>query len=135
MRAWLYDRLKFDPDLSAFHNGSVYPREVLRSANPEALPRPFLIYGLGNCTAEGLIGDDPADQDPERQFFTVWIHDVPADYMQIDNMIPLVKKLLTHSSSPQDRVLTIRWLETSQEFDDKALGTILRYIRFQAIRA
>jgi hypothetical protein len=47
----------------------------------------------------------------------------------------LYELLKYDASSPADRVITVRWLETSQEFDDKTLGTILRYIRFQAIRA
>lgn len=140
MRAWLYDLLITDPDLQPIFGGvdgiktRVVPRRSQENIN---IPAPYIIFGLGNATSEDLgdsTADGPQDRDAERQFFQIWIHDEGESFVQIDDLIEKVKKRLIGASDPVSRVLTVRYLETSQEFSNQTYNTIFRYIRFQAIK-
>lgn len=135
MRTWLYDTLTSDPSLQSYLGGSlvtartrVVPRE---SRTTISLPKPFLIYGLGNETNEDL-SEDP-QHSASRQFFQVWVHDEGASYIKIDEMVEAVKETLKVVSSYSSEVISTRWLETSQEFANQTYNTIYRYARFQAI--
>lgn len=140
MRAMLYDLLTTDPVLQAAMGVTyeelqerVTPR---RAQENNDIPKPFAVYGLGNSTNEGLTDSTAKNPDgAERQFFQVWIHDEGGDYTQIDNLVEIVKKRLTGQGNPAYRVITIQYLETSQEFSNETYGTLFRYIRFQAIKA
>lgn len=136
MRTWLYDRLTTDASLQADLGGVVGIRDRVmprRSQTFVPLEKPFMIYGLGNSTDEELSDSTSRDKRAERQFFQVWVHDVDGTYLAIDNIIPKVIARLHGASHPPSRVLTTRYLETSQEFGNETYGTIFRYIRFQAI--
>lgn len=139
MRAWLYDHLTTDPELQGFFGGPVGILERVmprRSQGNILVPKPFLIYGLGNSTNEQLGDSTATDEEElqaERQFFQVWIHDEGGSYLQIDDIVAQVKKRLTGASDVPSRVNTVIYLETSQEFNNETYNTIFRYIRFQAI--
>lgn len=138
MRAWLFDRLTADTDLQQDLGGvdGIKDRVIPRRSRGDILvARPFLIYGLGNATNEQLGDSTANDVEAERQFFQIWIHDEEESYILIDNMITKVKKNLIGASSVPDKILTVRYLETSQEFNNETYNTNFRYIRFQAIRA
>ena len=143
MRAFLYDLLVNDEELWPFFNvdnsedaaNHVTPRRGQETISDVELPRPFIVYGLGNATNEQLADDDAGDHEAERQFFQIWIHDEGGDYGVIDQIIPVVKKLLIGASHVPSKLLTIRYLETSQEFSNQTYNTLFRYIRFQAIIA
>ena len=136
MRTWLYDRLTTHEPLwvamgadSTTIKKQVVPRESQFNVN---LPKPFLMYGLGNETNESL-SDEPGHR-ASRQFFQIWAHDEGGSFDKIDSdLIPLVKDLLIGASDPASMVTTILWLETSGEFSNETYNTIFRYIRFQAI--
>jgi hypothetical protein len=140
MRAWLYDLVCSDEALwpligvEDFAGAELHvtPRRGEESIN---LPKPFLVYGLGNATNEELADDDANDHEAERQFFQVWIHDEGGDYGLIEQIIPVVKRRLIGASDVNSKVVTIRYLETSAEFSNATYNTIFRYIRFQAIIA
>jgi hypothetical protein len=143
MRAWLFDKLATDPALTQLLGGveeaatRIVPRQS-RKTLPPALEgkRPFLVFGLGNSTAEQLMDStDPRAVDAERQFFQVWIHDEGGSFVRIDQMVPLVKKALVGGHDSVSNLMTVIYLETSQEFNNETYGTIFRYIRFQAILA
>ncbi len=95
------------------------------------LPKPFLIYGLGNATNEDLAED--TDHVAFRQFFEVWVHDEGGDFDLIDDIVFEVKKALTGENDPDSMLTHIRWLETSGEFHNDTYNTNFRYIRFQGI--
>lgn len=137
MRTWLYNRLTLDPELQSMLGGvegirtRVMPR---RSETHVAGPRPFLIYGLGNDTNEELGDPTANDVQANRQFFQIWIHDEDSgSYTLVDDFIPVIKRVLVGATSPADRIMTIAWLETSQEFNNETYDTLFRYMRFQAI--
>jgi hypothetical protein len=140
MRAWLYDLLWTDPALQAYLGltpealqARVMPR---RSQDDSVIPSPYLVYGLGNATHEPLSDSTSVYQaNAERQFFQVWVYDAGGDYSVIDDIVPLVVNRLRGRKSVNDQVLTIQYLETSQEFHNETLNQNFRYIRFQAIKA
>lgn len=138
MRTWLYDLLTTDPALQDKLGGveeikhRVIPRQ---SETNVSIPRPYLVYGLGNSTNEGLEDSTADDARAERQFFQIWIHDEGGTYSDIDDIIPLVKRRLVGASHPPSQVASIIYLETSAEFSNDTYNTIFRYIRFQAILA
>jgi hypothetical protein len=77
-----------------------------------------------------------AEQDvaPHLQFFQVYVHDEPADYVQIDMMVSLVIAAFKYAEySVANRIITTRYLETSRDLDDAVLATIFRYVRFQFV--
>lgn len=138
MRAWLYDRLTTDPDLQGELGGAdaaltrIMPRRSQTTINVD---RPFLIYGLGNETNEQLADSTADDAEAARQFFQVWVHDEGESFVLIDDLVEMVKRRLIGANAPAFDIVTIAWLETSQEFNNETYGTNFRYIRFQAILA
>lgn len=137
MRVWLYDTLTQDTELQGMLGGvegiktRVIPR---RSQTSIEVQSPFLIYGLGNNTNEGLGDPTANDVDAHRQFFQIWIEEEDSgSYAKIDEFIPVIKRLLTGASSPENNIMTIAWLENSQEFNNETYNTLFRYMRFQAI--
>jgi hypothetical protein len=92
--------------------------------------RPFLVYIFGNRTNEDISEELPT---VSRQFLSIYLHDVPADYDRIDKMELAVIHGLNLANSLPEHILTTRYLETSRDLDDQALGTIYRYLRFQLI--
>lgn len=141
MRAWLYDLLWTDPELQDLLNLTavqLQDRVMPRRSQQDVvnLETPFLIYGLGNDTNEGLVDDTSSyEVEAERQFFQVWVHDQGGDFGLIDDIVRVVKARLRGQQSVPDRVLVVQYLETSQEFNNETYGTNFRYIRFQAIKA
>ena len=135
MRAWLFDRLttdealqtKLGADLAELQQ-RVRPREASETIN---IPKPYLIYGMGNNTNEDLAED--RDHEAHRQFFQIWIHDEGGDYSVIDEIVEIVKDRLQNASDAASKVTMVRWLETSGEFANETYNTLFRYVRFQAI--
>lgn len=137
MRRWLYKQLHTYPPLVEYFepllgddeavSNRVYQGESLQDS---LTPKPYLFYTLGNSTDEGLS----ETKRPYRQFFTIFIHDEPADYQRIDDLVKLVKEALQNGNDAEEGIITINHLETSRDLDDSTLGTILRYVRFQAIK-
>lgn len=133
MRTWLYSTLTTDPALATLLGvdlaGLVDRVFQGESLDTRLIPRPYLVYTLGNKTDETLSEEDTA----ARQFFTLFIHDEPFDFTRVDFIVNRVKALLSMSQVKSSGIITVRHLETSRDLDDSTLGTILRYVRFQAI--
>ena len=142
MRALIYDTLctgqgiadEIGIDVTGLP-ARVTPRRAQENVTYDDLPRPFLIYGMGNATSQQLSDATANDAQAERQFFQVWVHDEGGDFDLIDRICAAVIKLLRGLGSVPHRVYTIEYLETSGEFNNETYGTNFRYIRFQAIRA
>lgn len=141
MRAWLYDRLITSDELQSELGGveGIQTRVTPRRSKEEiaSIPRPFLVYGLGNSTTMGLVdstANDSQDRNADHQFFQIWVHDKGGSYEDIDSLVNLVIKRLSGASSPADGIVTIEYLETSAEFNNETYGTNFRYIRFQAVK-
>lgn len=130
LRTYLYSTLTENALLVPLVAGRVFPKKSMSSSVED---HPFVVYKLGNDTNEGL-GDTNS---PHRQYFQIYVHDVNinglGDYTLIDQVLGVIKDLLDGASSGADEVITIRYLETSQDLDDETLNTVFRYARFQAI--
>lgn len=128
VREYIQTGLVSNAALLPLHNERVYQGRSLRTND---LPKPFLVHTMGNDTDENLA---EVDVTPHRQFFTVWIYDNIGDYSRIDNMVTLVKKALSAlCNSKSSGIITIRFLETSQDMLDQTYNAIFRYVRFQLI--
>ena len=128
MRTWLHQTLKNDLPLIELFGDRFFQGESMRSS---VVVKPFLVYTIGNAT-DVLLSEEP--DTPERQFFQIYIHDEGADYTRIDEGVKRVKKLLRHQQNAEAGIIDIIYLETSRDLDDVTMNTILRYIRFQAIK-
>jgi hypothetical protein len=127
-RTWLRNTLGSIPELINFMPiDRMLQGESLLTAQ---LEKPFLVYRFGNRTNEDLAEDMPQ---VGRQFLSIYLHDVPADYSRIDRMELAVIHGLNLAGSASEGVITARYLETSRDLDDQALKTIYRYLRFQLI--
>lgn len=126
VRTFVYGRLMTVPSV----NERVYAKKSMTSSIEDT---PYIVYKLGYSAPEGLS----EDTDPSRQFLQVFIHDFSngevADYTRIDEVIGEVKNALRLSQSAEDEVMTIRYLETSQDLNDETLNTVMKYVRFQVI--
>jgi len=128
MRVWLYSRLTGSSALAAYVNGRIIQGESAEQAN---ILEPFIVYTIGNATDEEL-SEEP--EGPQRQFFQIYIHDRGGDYSRIDNIVAIIKTLLRNQSDKASGIINVIYLETSRDLDDSTMGTILRYIRFVAIK-
>lgn len=129
MRQFVYDTLSGDAAITALVGTRVHQGESLVKAQLDA---PFLVYRIGNETNE-LFSED--DQQPHRVFFQVYIHDKGGDYMRIDDLVKLVINALRGGPYPEYKILRVNYLETSRDLDDAEMGTLVRYVRFQAVRS
>lgn len=140
MRELLYRKLATDPIITqvvapwllplgveAWEN-RVYQGEALKD---RLVPKPYVFYTIGNSSdfllSESLEG-------PTKQFFQIYIHDEPGDYDRIDRLVQAIKKSLNLTQDKDAGVITIQHIETSRDLDDDTLGTIFRYLRFEAIK-
>lgn len=92
--------------------------------------KPFYIYRFGNTSPDNEV------RQARRQYVTVYCHDEarPGDYLRIDDMVKAVVDTFTKAPpAPEHHLLEARWLETSADFDDREMGTILRYVRFHLV--
>ena len=127
-RQFIHETLKNDPTLQTLVTERVYQGESLTSSQQV---KPFLVWRLGNDTAEGLA---EVDAHPHRQFFQVYAHDEPADYSQVDTMCEaVIGAFRAVSGSGVEHIYTTVYLETSRDLDDAVLETIFRYVRFQLV--
>lgn len=127
MRQLIYNALKPLKDAGTI-KGLIQGESLLEAPKPTALP--MLVYRMGNETNENVGEGFTA----HRKFFQVYIHDRPADYSGIDALIPTVRDLLI-AAAPSGHVLKIFWRENSRDLDDEFLGSIMRYMRFEAALA
>lgn len=131
MRQFIYDTLRLDSAVEGFVGDRIYQGESMDKAE---LVRPFLVYRVGNETNE-LMSEDEAEKMPHRVFFQVYIHDNPADYTRIDDICQAVRNALVGGPYPTWNIYRVNYLETSRDLDDDTMRTILRYVRFQAVRS
>jgi len=132
-RTWVYAQLTTFPGLIALI-GDTSPRVFAKKSMTSAIEaHPFIVYKLGNRTNNNLA----EDTDSHTQFIEVWCHDYSdgetADYMQIDAVLEQVRLAFRLQSSPEDGIIAVQYIETSQDLNDETLNTVMKYSRFQLI--
>jgi hypothetical protein len=130
-RTFVYATLATIPSIqTAGGEPRVFAKKSMTSSVEDC---PYIVYKLGYSAAEDLSETIDAD----RQFMQIWVHDYhdgqTADYMRIDGVIRDVRAAFKLASSPEDGVIAVRYLETSQDLNDETLNTVMRYVRFQLI--
>lgn len=131
-RTWLYGQLTAAEytDLRNLVGNRVFAKKSMTSSVEE---HPYLVFKLGNDTDEALA----ETVDVHRQFIQIFVHDYTdetvGDYQKIDDIITELKKILKNGSSAPDGVISVQYLETSQDLNDETLSTVMKYVRFQLI--
>ena len=134
-RTFIYKKLTTHQPLTNMIGGATNPRVFGKKSMTSSIENhPYVVFKMGHDAPEHLS----EDTDITRQYFQVWVHDYfsedHVDFMRIDQVLSAVKDALMNQSSAEDKVWTIKHVETSQDFDDDTLNTIFRYHRFQIIR-
>lgn len=128
-RVWVYQTLINNPALTAIAADRGFQGESM-DGSPHT--KPFWVYRFGNASPDNDV------HSAKRQYFTVYCHDeaYPGDYTRVDAMLTaVINAFKAAPPSPTDHILEARYLETSSDQDDREMGTILRYIRFQLIQS
>jgi hypothetical protein len=113
-----------DPTLSALLPGGVHQTT---SIDRTPTQKPFIIYRVIAHRPDHR-GDD---QDILRsENFLVFVHDVPGDYLKIDNILRQLKLLYINAKDVNAGVGCVSWLEDSEDFRDEDMGTIMKYGRY-----
>lgn len=126
-REWVAQTLSTPLVVKAFVDDRVWQGESV-TAPPST--KPFIVYRMGNTSPDNMV------RVARRQYFTVYFHDEanPGDYSQIDDMMQTVMDVFEAAPpSPEHNIYEARWLENSSDQDDREMGTILRYSRYQLI--
>lgn len=127
-RVWLYQTVKDAAPITDFVEDRIFQGE---SMDGPPHTKPFMIYRFGNSSA-----DNQLRQAARRQYLTIYVHDEakPGDYTRIDQIITALIPVIENAPpAPEYGIMEAHWLETSADFDDREMGTILRYVRFQLI--
>lgn len=129
-RTWLYSRLSTWPGLVLLQGDRVFAKKSMTSSVED---HPFTVFKLGNATNAALA----ETVDVANQFCQIYVHDVSdedgGDYQRIDSIITEMKRALINANSAPDGIISVQFLETSQDLNDETLGTIMKYVRIQLI--
>lgn len=133
-REFVYATLTGSEIVTSLIGGVDNPRVFAKKSMTSSVEdTPYIVYKMGNSTAEGLSEHD----DPERQYFQVWVHDYAdqrvADYTKIDTLVRAIKAAFKIDPN-QPGLWMVNFLETSQDLNDDTLNTVFRYLRFQIIK-
>ena len=129
-RIWVYDTLRLAPPIAARFGERIKQGESFSKPLPI---KPFLIYRMGNSSPDNRL------HIARRQYFTIYIHDEAMPGAYDVNIDPAVSEVIDAFDSappaPEYHILEARYLEHSSDQDDREMGTILRYVRFQLIKS
>lgn len=132
LKTWFYDLATNDTDLVTAFSEQIFPLESLSSSRVESFP--YVMYGLGTDEAENLAEED---ENFSRQVLRIWVHDnrpaKGASYVKVNDGIALLKSKLKNQRDPENGLVLLRYLSTSEELSDEALKTVYRYIDFEAV--
>jgi hypothetical protein len=109
---------------------TVYVADRIIQANSIFTPpkeKPFLVIRIGTTNPA-----TPYQAGGVETYFQIWAHDDPGDYHVIDLVLAEVKKALL-SAAREPGFYEFRYLETSEDMEDDAMSTLVRYCRYQAI--
>lgn len=124
-RVWLHQTLLGDATLVG-----MVPGGFASTTHQEVTPalKPFLIHRV-LAHRPATRGDD--DDITRAESFLLFVHDVPGDYMKIDDILARMKVLLQNYKNAEQGIARVTWIEDSEDFRDEDMGTILRYSRYQ----
>lgn len=125
MRTWLYNRIKA---IGGFPAGM--GTRVSSAGAAENPIKPFMRVAMG-------VEQPPLGASPEERTqnipFTVYCHDAPGSFLNIDDAAKLLKENLPTEDGAvvgNMSVYRIKWEETGEDGFDDHFGTIVRPVRF-----
>jgi len=126
IRSWVYGKMTGHSPLTTLVGSRIYESSMLQ----ETPTKPYIMYKMFVTQAE-MMGDDR----PKvfNQSMQVFVHDVPGDFLRIDDIIRILKDLFHNASDKLAGVEIVRWLDSSEDFKDSDMGTIIRFIRFRIL--
>lgn len=106
------------------------PGGVHQGSSLENVPtlKPFLVHRFANEVPEIK---DAGQTLAMRQQCTLWVHDDPGNYENIDEVLAALTTLLEAASSDLSGFMQAEWLFTSDDLRDEEMGTIQRFIQWQ----
>jgi hypothetical protein len=122
-RLWAWDQLTTDVPLT-----TLLPAAQMHGAGDltgQPSVRPFLVVTFTSKVPELNDGETPVSH---SQVLTVWVHDEPGSYSQIDSIIELVRAALIGDSA---RICV--WTGDSGDLADDTYATITRNSTYRLV--
>jgi hypothetical protein len=123
-RAWFYQQMTGNGPLMADLTGGIHQSTKLDKA-PEH--KPFIMYRSIAHRPRSRGDDEDITRD---EVFLVFVHDVPGDYLKIDDILGQLKAIFNNAKDTEAGIARCTWLEDSEDFRDEDMGTIMKYARF-----
>lgn len=127
-RIWVYEQMQNSATLQALVPGGAHASTALEHT-PHL--KPFILYRQTSDVA--FFRGDQRDQH-RRTGYMIFAHDVPGDYLVIDDIIEELKILFQDTHDPANGIVESLWTETSEDHRDDDMGTIMKYARIQITR-
>lgn len=124
-RVWVHQRMKNHAPLTALVSTRIAAATAQEKA-PDT--KPFIVHRAISELPD-LRGDDTVRTRTDT--YLIFVHDVPGDYMQIDQILSILRQLFENVSDQEENIIRSTWIENSEDFRDDDMGTILKYARIQ----
>lgn len=124
-RTWLYERMVTDGDLEDLVPGGIFQTTAVLHT-PHL--KPYIIYRQTSDVS--VLRGDGGDL-IRRNGYMIFVHDVPGDYLQIDDILQQLKSLFQDVVDQPNGVVESLWGETSDDLRDDDMGTIMKFARIQ----
>jgi hypothetical protein len=92
--------------------------------------KPYIMYRMTSDVSY-MRGDD--GEQVRSNGYMLFVHDVPGDYLKIEDIIEQLKGLFQDIVDQANGVVKSFWLETSDDIRDDDMGTITKFGRIQVI--
>lgn len=122
-RTWVYTQLQADATIATYVGDRVHESTSLQKAPGT---KPFIMYRTTSDVSD-MKGDDVSLT--RNKTFLIFVHDIPGDYIKIDLVIDAIHALFENAVDQANNIIRATWLESSEDFRDEDMGTIMRYCR------
>jgi hypothetical protein len=128
MRTWLYNRIK---GITALPAGFKADNKIIMSGSADNPAPPFAIIQMG--VEQGVLGMPDSARTQEIPF-TVWLHDKPGSFLNIDNAAVALKDGLPTPLGAVVGAMSVfecKWEVTGEDAYDDHYSTSTRPVRFK----
>lgn len=122
-RSWLHTKLTGHAPLTALVGTRI---EQVTNQMITPATKPFIKHRLLSDRPD-MMGDDRVQT--TQVTYLIFVHDVPGSYDKIDSIMVVLKSLLSNAVDQENGIIRVVWEESSEDFRDDDMGTIMRYCR------